>query len=223
MPAPSDVPAKLEASRQELLDLGLRNPLLNYRPPRARGVVVVDERPDQVFKLLVTETKALSFLPAAEVALEGLLGQPPEPAELARGKALPRHIDTRLQTGLGSAPLQTALLNTYRAARGFIEEQGANVLFFALGALEWLEAGNKQDVRRAPLLLVPVEISRASAQARFQVRYTGEDLGENLSLAARLKADQGIVLPPLPAPEDLDVGAYFDAVAEAVKEQGWKV
>ncbi len=34
----ADVRAAIETSRKELLDLGLRNPLLNYRPSRARGV-----------------------------------------------------------------------------------------------------------------------------------------------------------------------------------------
>lgn len=28
---------RLESSRKELLDLGLRNPLLNYKIPKARG------------------------------------------------------------------------------------------------------------------------------------------------------------------------------------------
>jgi len=33
----------LEVARRDLLDLGLRNTLLNYRPLRAKGVEVVDE------------------------------------------------------------------------------------------------------------------------------------------------------------------------------------
>ena len=46
---------RLEVSRRELLDLGMRNPLLNYRLLRARGLEVVDEIPAQVFRLLVQE------------------------------------------------------------------------------------------------------------------------------------------------------------------------
>ena len=42
---------RLEVSRRELLDLGLRNPLLNYRLLRARGLEVVDEIPALVFRL----------------------------------------------------------------------------------------------------------------------------------------------------------------------------
>ncbi len=70
----------IETSREELLDLGLRNPLLNYRPSRARGVEVVDELPAEVFRLLVRERKAMSF----EAAPEGPAGEPEEDWLLAQ-------------------------------------------------------------------------------------------------------------------------------------------
>ena len=47
------ISAKLEAARRELLDLSLRNPLLNYRPLKSRGVEVVNEIPAAVFRILV--------------------------------------------------------------------------------------------------------------------------------------------------------------------------
>jgi hypothetical protein len=40
----------LEIARRELLDLGLRNTLLNYRPQRQKGVEVIDEKPAEVFR-----------------------------------------------------------------------------------------------------------------------------------------------------------------------------
>ena len=54
---------RLEISRRELLDLGLRNPLLNYRLLRARGLEVVDEIPALVFRQLVQQGRAMAFLP----------------------------------------------------------------------------------------------------------------------------------------------------------------
>ena len=35
----------LEIARRDLLDLGLRNTLLNYRPLRSKGIEVIDEKP----------------------------------------------------------------------------------------------------------------------------------------------------------------------------------
>jgi hypothetical protein len=58
--------SELEKARAELLDLGLRNTLLNFRRLRTRGVEVVDELPDEVFRLLVRQERPMSFLPAPE-------------------------------------------------------------------------------------------------------------------------------------------------------------
>ena len=55
--------SKIEASRKELLDLGLRNPLLNYRALKSRGVEVIDEIPASVFDILVHRERRMSFLP----------------------------------------------------------------------------------------------------------------------------------------------------------------
>jgi len=62
----NNISSTIEISRKELLDLGLRNPLLNYRSSRARGIEVVDELPVEVFRSLVRERKSMSFKAAPE-------------------------------------------------------------------------------------------------------------------------------------------------------------
>ena len=70
---------QLEAARKELLDLGLRNPLLNYRPTRARGVTVVDERSADVFDVLVTNGRFMTFAARQDSgSTVGEIGQPSE-------------------------------------------------------------------------------------------------------------------------------------------------
>jgi Protein of unknown function (DUF4011) len=56
----SEILAKLELSRKELLDLGLRNALINHRV-RAKQVRVVGERSDAIFRILVTEGRRMTF------------------------------------------------------------------------------------------------------------------------------------------------------------------
>src|ERR1019366_7382779 len=118
----------LEVARRDLLDLGLRNTLLNYRPLRAKGLEVVDEKPVEVFRLLVKEEKSLTFLPGPSGGLfaDGSTGddQLAQPGDDRNGVA--RHKDLRLQTAYASAQLQTRLLATYHAARTSMEEQGVN-------------------------------------------------------------------------------------------------
>ena len=52
-----------EAARKELLDLGLRNSLLNYRHSSARGVCVRGESSTEIFDLLTRKEKPLTFVP----------------------------------------------------------------------------------------------------------------------------------------------------------------
>ncbi len=217
----------LEIARRDLLDLGLRNTLLNYRPLRSKGVEVIDEKPVEVFRLLVKEEKSLTFL-SGEAA--GLLSngtttedQLAQPEDERNGAA--RHKDLRLQTSHAPAQLQTRLLATYHAARTSMEEQGVNTLYLALGMLSWREDDNSEKFCRAPLILIPVELGRSDARDRFHLEYTGEELGENVSLAEKLKQSFGIrKYPELPDPDDLDVGGYFKDVQRAVRGQsGWTV
>jgi hypothetical protein len=207
--------------------LGLRNPLLNYRPSKARGVEVVDELPAEVFRLLVGERKAMTFKAgpedySSESEEYELLAQPEEEGEDGRPAA--RHVDRQLQTNLPSAKLQSRLLKTDHDARVFIEEQGVNILYLALGMLRWFESGSSQEPRRAPLILVPVTLERSNVRERFRLRYTEEDLDDNLSLMNKLWLEFGIQLPQMPPQEDLDIAAYFDAVEESVRgEPRWSV
>lgn len=56
------IQSKLNVARQELLDLSLRNSLINYRPLKSRAVEIVDERPEEISRILVTENRTMSFV-----------------------------------------------------------------------------------------------------------------------------------------------------------------
>lgn len=236
------VSARLDADRRALLDLSLRNPLLNYRP-RSRGLEFVGESAAQVFRLLVGEGKRMTFL-----AAPGTSGAGPSDASVApEGPGAPQldatinasQTDLKLQTDLAADALQARLLSIHHAARTSIEEQGVNTLFLVPGMLRWFEPDDRERKRplRAPLLLVPVELERSSARERFRLIAADEEPEVNLSLVAKLRADFAIDLADLPDaesdPVDDEAGSgagsgasnrYLDAVAEAVRDQGgWEV
>lgn len=223
----------LEESRKELLDLGLRNPLISHSH-RAKQIKVTDELATEVYRLLVVEGKEMSFDPVhddedleqekhdEELDDEYLLEQPSDPD--SSGMLAGRHTDRILQTLLPSQKLQSRLLKIHNDARTYIEEQGVNILFLAVGFLHWYEAPAAQDARRAPLLLIPVELSRKNALARFLLHYTGDEIGDNLSLIEKLKAEFSIELPKIENREKLDIQEYFDAVAQSISaKERWKV
>ncbi|RAJ88243.1 AAA domain-containing protein [Chitinophaga dinghuensis] len=206
--------SRLEASRKELLDLGLRNPLLNYKLPTGKGLHIVQEQSAAIYHLLVRENKAMTFAGRAvgETANPQDLPVPtPSPEALEKG-----YTDTKLQTNENNITLQHKLLNTYYAARTSLEEQGVNILYISLGMLQWFETASSEEPRQAPLILVPVSLDRSNVGDRFRLKYTLEEVGENISLQAKMKAEFGIHIPELPDAEDVDINEYFNSVATAI-------
>ncbi len=221
---------KLDVERKALLDLTARNRLLNTPRHRARSksVEVVDERSAEVYRILVDERRKMAFLPKPEAAPddEAPVELPPpveasgasEPSEAepdADDTPAPRHVDRNLQTALADAALDKRLLGMFYDARTMEEEQGVNILYLALGFVQWFEDESSDVARHAPLLLVPCELVRSTVGGRISLVARDDDLTTNLSLKARLAADFGVTLPDLPD-DELDPTAYFAAVRDAI-------
>jgi very-short-patch-repair endonuclease len=237
---PSPVPAndinlKLNETRKDLLDLSLYNKLLNYHPLKSKGLEIIDEKPVEVFRILVGEGRLMSFLPIKEqeTALDDgeKATKNTDISELALTQPEgevdnhpDRYTDNKLQTPYESEVLQSRLLSTYYAARTYIEEQGVNILFLAMGMLHWYEAPSSDEARIAPLILIPVELTRSDVRSKFNIRFTEEDIDENLSLSAKLLSEFGIKLPDCPDDELLDVETYLKQVSSAIQSMHrWEV
>jgi len=230
------VAQNLEISRKELLDLTFRNPLLNFRYLKARGVEVIDTTAADSFNALISGGKKLPFRPATqragkqnqkeeEEAIEaeeesysGALflefdALPDEPLQDSVRKNAPL---SSFKTAASSAELHKRLLNTLYTARSFIEEQGVNTLFLALGMLSWYEADSSEVCRRSPLILIPVKLERASASELFYLQYTGDDVVINDSLKALLETDFGITIPDIGENNEINVSAYIEEVRKSI-------
>jgi len=229
------VAEKLERARTELLDLSARNRLLSI--PRsaksARTIEVIDEKSDEVFRILVTENRAFTFLPgrAAAAVKDGEDNEPDEIGDLAQPDEtvnergiFNRHIDTKLQTKLTSKGLQKKLLDLYFDARTLEEEQGVNILFLGLGTLKWVDPTNAKNERYAPLILIPVTLERGNAAEQFKLKWRQEDPASNLSLEAYLDRVHGLKLPSFESWDEIDTVAYMNAIADAVRSKtDWHV
>jgi hypothetical protein len=222
---------KLEQSRKELLDLSGRNRLTNYqRPtPKRGGISIVDELAEQVYQILVEDGKVMTFLATTEnitgrptpllPLLDSSTGHSQLPQELPE-----RYTDSKLQTLLSLEDLDRRLRRMYTTARTFIEEQGINVLYLAIGMLQWFESETSQEKREAPLVLIPVELYRDNVRTRYKLRYTGDEIGSNISLQERLWREFNIQLPPGPESEGFDILSYFESVDQAISTRSrWRV
>ncbi|HBT4748414.1 TPA: DUF3320 domain-containing protein [Klebsiella pneumoniae] len=241
---------KLQSSRKELLDIGLRNNMLNFRKT-AKTLMVVDELAEEVFNILYRQDKTMTFSPISHKKLKELAeqeGGEDEEALLSELENLDyagvfadaededesgtsrRHLDTRLQTALSDEKLFLQLLKIHTEAKGFIEEQGVNTLFLALGFLHWYEADSSETLRKAPLLLLPVSLERSGAKEAFKLNYSGDELMANLSLVAKLKTDFGLDMTSCTFDEDNfaadenSLERFYNDVTDVISKQGrWKV
>ena len=191
-----------EKARLELLDLSRRNSLLNFRPSKARGVEVVGESANEIFNVLVAKGGSMSFLPKPEDDDEEELK------------------DSNLQTSETKDKLNKRLLRTYYDARTHIEERGFNNLLLALSFLHWFDSDDSDIENIAPIVLVPVELTRTSVRERYKLHYTGEDIQVNLSLLEKLSQNFGINFPDLPDNmEGADIDVYLNACRKEITGQ----
>ena len=200
------------ARKDELLDLTLRNPLINHKIRKTRGLELTGADPSALFERLVEQERTVRFMAMAE-----------EPGEPEAGNT---SSSATVATPYEEDRLQSRLLTTYRRARTLMEEEGINTLYVALGMLRWFESPNSDRERRAPLLLIPVELSRTNVRGRFRLGHTGEEWAGNLSLEAYLRENFGLKLPMPPDPEKgaIDLAAYYRQIEKVIDQRDrWRI
>jgi very-short-patch-repair endonuclease len=139
-----------------------------------------------------------------------------------------KHSDAAIQTLMFPSELETRLRSMRQKANLAMEETGANILYLAMGFLEWRENKDIDRSRLAPLYLIPTILERGKLNKKtntyeYRLSYSGEDVLTNISLREKLRNDFGIALPELEdadRPED-----YFKNVADslAASKPDWKV
>lgn len=134
----------------------------------------------------------------------------------------------RLRSTLTESELSGVIKSLYRTSKTALEENGANTLYLALGLLRWYENPRSTKPRYAPIVLLPVEIIRKSANKGFAIRLRDDEPQMNITILEKLKQDFGITVNGLdPLPEDehgVDTRRVFTILRKAVMEQShWDV
>ncbi|TYP69637.1 DUF3320 domain-containing protein [Paenibacillus methanolicus] len=191
---------------RRLLDMTLRNGLLNFRLTKSSVPII---------------TAQLSDLEDALAEREEfqLLAKPSDWQDNARSAGLYQNVNSnhplalllreefdrkRLRADLQASELDRRLIHLYRSARTSLEENGANTLFLALGLLKWYESPVSEAPRYAPIVLLPVDIIRRSSRQGYVIRARDEEPQINVTLLEMIKQDFGIGiggLDPLPRDE----------------------
>lgn len=214
------LPRKVQWERK-LLDLGMRNTLINLRMTKTQLPILANS-PDELENALA-DGSDFSILPrpaewkAEEFSFEALneLGD----SQLVRAE----FENKRLRSVLTEGELAKALKGLYRSAKTSLEENGTNTLYLALGMLRWFESKRSTKARYAPIILLPVEMVRKSAAHSYVIRLLDDEPQMNITLLEKLKQDFDITvsgLDPLPADEHgIDIRRVFTVLRKAVMEQ----
>ena len=215
---------RLDRWKRSLLDLSLRNRLLNLRTV-STAIPIFCPSPADLEDLLAKGRKISLITPPARTAA----GQMDSELRLLRtGEDTDRlFAEQALERGeivanMEPAKLDKAAIELYRKAKADFEEGGANTLFLALGMLAWRPKGRESGLYRAPLIMLPVKLERASARSRPQLRLHEDEPIFNLTLVQMLRQDfeidLGDLAQDLPADDHgVDVARVWAIVRHKVR------
>lgn len=217
--------ALLEDVRKKLVETGTRNRLIhvNRRTVRGNLLNIINERSNDIFHIIRVSGKKMRFAGKGEEEdsdAGGVVLTEIQDNEFDEG----RYTDSVLETPLTPDALQKRLLKLFKDSKTAEEEQGINILYLAMGFLQWYEDKNSTVLRESPLVLLPVALVRNDRTSTYDIICRDDDIVTNLPLQERLKLDFGISLPEIDDSSEWIPGDYFDRVRETISERGrWNV
>ncbi|HEY8356729.1 MAG TPA: DUF3320 domain-containing protein [Ramlibacter sp.] len=228
---PDTVLDRLERWKRKLLDLSLRNKLLNFKDTK-KAVALECPEPAKLEDMLTGGTRFKLFARSDVLSGEDTRDQAlfiERHHDDGRKSYLLQALDRQeLHTSLTELDLDNRLTDLFRVTRTAFEEGGSNILFLAIGFLKWTQK-DKGPALRAPLLLVPVTLQRSSIRAGFRLALHDEEVRFNPTLLQMLRQDFKLSLPELDGelPTDgagIDVARILHTVRTHIKDlQGWEV
>ncbi len=191
--------SRIEQWKRKLLDLSLRNSLLNVRDgnrflPIDEGVPYGSE--------------------AAKKKVDAYAAWKPD-APLPFKTVLPKkESDKRLK-------------EIYRSSRLLLNESGVNSLFLAVGFLSWRERADG-PFHQAPLILIPAELVRQTVAPGYKLVRTEEDAVVNFCLLELMRSQFGLSIADVTGggvgdgdPDFMEVFAAFSEASQSRKD--WTV
>ena len=228
---PDTPEGRLNKWKGKLLDLTLRNRLLNFKQTHS-NVKLICPDPHELEDLL-SDGKEFKVRVAPQI----MEGKDPRSGEIYTERTGRKAIadfavdalrKRELVVDLPEDKLDTRITEIFRAAQTGNEEGGANTLFLVFGFLEWREDKTAESSHLAPILLIPVTLTRQSVRSGFRLKRHDDDAIVNPTLIQKLQKDFQITLPSfdvLPTDDKgLDVAKIFQTFRLKVADvKGWEV
>ncbi len=210
---------------RKLLDLSLRNSLLNFRPSAMSvqlmvsdlGILEDEMSNGEDFKVLPMPndmTLQISDSKIYEIENE---------RDIITAISESEFKSRRLRTFMKDTELEKVMKKLHRQAKVSIEENGVNTIYLALGFIRWFETEKSDKPRYAPLVLVPVDIIRKVQEKAYVIRMRDEDTQVNITMLEYIRQTFGIDIKGLdPVPEDengVNLQLIFNTVRQGIMAQ----
>ncbi len=207
---------KLEHWARALLDTGKRNNLVNFRETKSSSVEILIPSTEELFQRALAGAEFEVF----ENKSDGLIIPTDRETYLdTYAEKLRKKKQILIYSAKGDPA--AAIKNIEKRARSIIEETGVNVAYMAFGFVNWTSESNRQEVFRAPLILIPIHITRKSAIDPWLIRAMDDELVVNPTFDYLITAEKGIGLPPYAEEEAL--AEYLLNVQDRTSKLGWTV
>ena len=190
LPAEDTPEGRLSKWKSKLLDLTLRNRLLNFKPTKSTLQLVAPDL--AMLEDALTDGTEFRIRPLPNL----MEGADPRMAQVHANRGGRSPVDDMAIEALANKELlakvpqdelDANLLAIFSAARTGLEEGGANTLYLAIGLLRWTEAENADAAHLAPILLIPVSLQRQSVRSGFRLSRHDDEAIVNPTLLQLLK------------------------------------
>lgn len=171
--------------KNKLLDLSMRNNLLNMHTKTGRILRICFGRPEKLEDLLRELSDVCFKLSETPLNISEKIGS--EDTDIPQEIIASMEENTRKQHTLlvdnpTSAPLDRLLRKIYNDAQDSLNENGANSLFIGLYSVVWYDGISRINPHKAPLLLLPVDIMKSKSNNGYALRIRDEELIVNSTL-----------------------------------------
>ena len=212
---------KFEYWQNQLLDLGKRNRMINYRETKRATLKLVEPEFEELFRRVAVEEDELTFQSPidknSDIRTYSLLS-------LLETLSCPIPVNIGdIKTEGSILERQKTLKNIRSKARLSMEEQGTNILYLSFGFIEWRDGkGASAQWIKSPLILVPTVLALEALNSPYTLSKHEDDIVVNPTLQYYLKTEYGIDLPNFDADKDT-LSGYLESLEEIADQRGWRI
>lgn len=221
--------SKIEQWEKKLLDLTLRNSLINTR--NTMKVMPLMSSDFQGLAEMFQGNRRIKILPRPQdwdgnKVYEERPFEPQQYVSNASQTVSDGLKKQELRTPLNETDTRKRLSSLFRESKRNMEESGSESLYMVLGMLKWFEQGSTA-ARYAPLIMVPMSMERSSD--RYTLKEFDDEAMFNITLAEKLRTEHGVNIKnidPVPFTDSgiMDAENVINNVSAAIKgKEGWEI